>query len=43
VQVAVDQVVDVVSMRNGLVAASRSVLVPGLMPAAPQISFMPLL
>ncbi len=34
VQVTVDQVVDVVSMRNGLMAASRSVLVPGLMPAA---------
>ena len=30
-QVAVDQVVNVVAMRDGLVAASRSVLVAGVM------------
>ena len=33
-QVAVDQVVNVVAMRDGLVAASRSVLVAGVMGSA---------
>jgi hypothetical protein len=34
VQMAVDQIVDVVAMRHCLVTASRAMLVPGLMPLA---------